>query len=383
MNKWAHNAYAFAVADFKAFFRDKQAMFWTFFFPIMFMMLLGVVFGNAQVIDLKVGVIDQDGTQASAAFAAQIDGLENVKVMWYNASTFDEANASARDALENGDIAVYLIIPPSYGQALASHSSNGTNSSNGTAPVPITVFYANDNTGQGRVALTILAQVIGQVNFAVLNEQPVLVPNPQEVNVSRGRYIDYLVPGIIAMNVMFSGVFNISVVMTSMRQKGILRRLKVTPVPKSAILAALITTRMIIIFVSMAMILAIGILVFGVQLQGSLPFLIVLVIIGSLTFTTFGFAVSAYAKTTESAEAIANTVAMPMMFLGDVFLPVANMPAFIQPIAAALPLSFLGKALREVALQGGGPAEVAVPMIAVIVYGLIGFLIAIRLFRWE
>lgn len=382
MNKWAHNAYAFAVADFKAFFRDKQAMFWTFFFPIMFMMLLGVVFGNAQVIDLKVGVIDQDGTQASAAFAAQIDALENVKVIIYN-GTFDDANASAREALENGDIAVYLIIPQSYGQALASHSSNGTNTSNGTAPVPITVFYANDNTGQGRVALTILAQVIGQVNFAVLNEQPVLVPNPQEVQVSRGRYIDYLVPGIIAMNVMFSGVFNISVVMTSMRQKGILRRLKVTPVPKSAILAALITTRMIIIFVSMAMILAIGILVFGVQLQGSLPFLILLVIIGSLTFTTFGFAVSAYAKTTESAEAIANTVAMPMMFLGDVFLPVANMPVFIQPIAAALPLSFLGKALREVALHGGGPADVVVPMVAVIVYGLIGFLIAIRLFRWE
>jgi ABC-2 type transport system permease protein len=383
MNKWVTNAYAFAIADFKAFFRDKQAMFWTFFFPIMFMLLLGVVFGNAQVIDLKVGVIDQDGTQASAAFAAQIDGLEQVKVVWFNASTFEEANGSARAALDNGDIAVYLIIPRAYGEALASHSSNSSNTTNSSAPVPITVFYANDNTGQGRVALTILSQVIGQVNFAVLNEQPVLFPNPQEIQVSRGRYIDYLVPGIIAMQVMFSGVFNISVVMTSMRQKGILRRLKVTPVPKSAILAALITTRMVVIFVSTAMILAIGILVFGVQLQGSLPFLVLIVIVGSLTFTTFGFAVSAYAKTTESAEAIANTVAMPMMFLGDVFLPVTNMPALIQPIASALPLSFLGKALREVALQGGGPADVVVPMVAVIVYGLIGFFIAIRLFRWE
>jgi ABC-2 type transport system permease protein len=359
-------------------------MFWTFFFPIMFMLLLGVVFGNAQVIDLKIGVIDRDGSPESAAFAAQIDALENVKVVSYNGTTFEESNATARASLDNGDIAVYIVIPANYSQALAaSHASSSNNSSIPPDPVMITVFYANDNTGQGRVALTVLTQVIGQVNFAVLEKKPVLVPDAQQVQVSRGRYIDYLVPGIIAMNVMFSGVFNISVVMTSMRQKGILRRLKVTPVPKSAILAALITTRMIIIFVSMAMILAIGILVFGVQLQGSLPFLIVLVIIGALTFTTFGFAVSAYAKTTESAEAIANTVAMPMMFLGDVFLPVANMPALIQPIAAALPLSFLGKALREVALQGGGPTDVVVPVVAVIVYGLIGFFIAIRLFRWE
>ncbi len=385
MNKWLENASAFAKADFKAFFRDRQAMFWTFFFPIMFMVLLGVVFGNAQVIDLKIGVIDEDGTGASLALADQIDGLENVKIVWYNGTegggtSFEARNASARTALEKGDLAVYMIIPAGYNRTLASHSANGTNA---TGPALLTVYYANDNTGNGRVALTILAQVIGQVNFAVLNEQPVVVANPQEVTVSRGRYIDYLVPGILAMNTMFSGIFSIAVVMTTMRQKGILRRLKVTPVAKSAILAALITTRMLIIFVSMGLILAVGVLAFGVDLQGNLVLLILLVVIGSLTFTTFGFAVSAYAKTVESAESIANTVAMPMMFLGDVFLPVANMPAFIQPVAAALPLSYLGTALRDVALEGKGLLEVLLPVGAVVLYGIIGFLIAMKLFRWE
>lgn len=389
MNKWVQNATAFAIADFKAFFRDRQAMFWTFFFPIMFMVLLGVVFGNAQVIDLKIGVVDEDGSFASQALAQQIDALDNVKVVWFNATSANESNATthaaARQALDKGDIAVYLIIPEGYGQALAAHANqtNNTNSTGGPAPVPIDVFYANDNTGNGRVALTVLAQVIGQVNFAVLHENPVVYANPQQVSVQRGRYIDYLVPGILAMNTMFSGIFSIAVVMTTMRQKGILRRLKVTPVSKSAILAALITTRMIIIFVSMAIILAVGVLAFGVELQGNLMLLILLVVIGSLSFTTFGFAVSAYAKTVESAEAIANTVAMPMMFLGDVFLPVANMPTFIQPIAAALPLSFLGKALREVGLNGAGLFEVLVPVGAVILYGFIGFLIAMKLFKWE
>ncbi len=385
MNKWVQNATAFAVADLKAFFRDRQAMFWTFFFPIMFMVLLGVVFGNAQVIDLKVGVIDEDGSLASQEFAQQLDGLDNMKTVPFSAisdtaASFEARNASARAALENGDLAVYLVIPRGYGAALEDRFINGSNS---TAQVNITVFYANDNTGNGQVAVTILSQIIGGINFAALHAQPVILSSAQEIQVSRGRYIDYLVPGILAMNTMFSGIFSIAVVMTTMRQKGILRRLKVTPVSKSAILAALITTRMLIIFVSMALILAVGVLGFGVQLQGNLFFLILLVILGSLTFTTFGFAVSAYAKTVESAEAMANTVAMPMMFLGDVFLPVAQMPAFIQPIAAALPLSYLGTALRDVGLKGDGLLDVAFPVLMVIAYGIIGFLIAMKLFKWE
>jgi ABC-2 type transport system permease protein len=381
MNKWISNAYAFAVADFKAFFRDRQAMFWTFFFPIMFMVLLGVVFGNAQVIDLKVGVIDDDHTFASAALISQIDGLEHMEVIWFNSTDGSNASAmaAARAALDKGDLAIYLVLPHGYQDTVVAAANN----SSSTPAINIPVYFAKDNTGNGQVALTILSTVIGQVNFAVLNEHPVVGLVGQEVQVSRGRYIDYLVPGILAMNIMFSGIFNLAVVMTSMRQKGILRRLKVTPVPKSAILAALITTRMIIIFVSMLLILAVGVFMFGVEFRGNFALLVLLVVVGSLSFTTFGFAVSAYAKTVESAESIANVVAMPMMFMGDVFLPVANMPAFIQPIASALPLSFLGKGMREVALNGGGIVEVAVPLLAVVAYGLVGFVIAIKLFKWE
>lgn len=376
MNKWLNNAGKFAIADLKAFKRDGQALFWTFFFPIMFMGLLGVVFGNAQVIDLKVGVVNEDGSPASVQLANTIDGLDHVQVVWYNGT---DPNATALAALKNGDLAAYIVIPANYSATLAAYANNSTS---GTQLV-IPVYFAQDNTGSGGVAYSIVSEVLNHLSFAIAGQQPVLTPGAESITVNRGRYIDYLVPGILAMNAMFSGVFNIAVVMTTMRQKGILRRLKVTPVSKSAILAAMITTRMLIIFISMAMILGIGVFAFGVQLQGNMALLVFVVIIGSLAFTTFGFAVSAYAKTVESAEAIANTVAMPMMFLGDVFLPVANMPAFIQPIAGALPLSYLGKALREVALQGHGLLEIAVPLGAVVLYGLVGFAIAIKLFRWE
>ncbi|HKZ59994.1 MAG TPA: ABC transporter permease [Candidatus Thermoplasmatota archaeon] len=374
-NRWLRNATAFARADFRAFLRNREAVFWTFFFPIFFMVLLGLVFGNAQVIDLKVGVVNADSGEASANLTQLIDGAPNVRVEQF------AANESAAAALTNGDINVYLVIPADYTARVAS--SQSPNGSNGTPPAVLDVYFAADTTGNGRVALTVVVQILSGVNNALVQTNPVLVPNPHEVQVTKGRYIDYLVPGIIGMTLMFNGVFAIAGVMTTMRQKGILRRLKVTPVSKSAILAALITTRMVITFLGVLLILLVGVVGFGVSLQGNPIILVGLIILGSLSFTTFGFAVSSYAKTIESAESMANVVTMPMMFLGDVFLPVALMPAFMQPIAGALPLRYLTEALRDVGLNGAGLVEIVWPVLGVLVWGTAGFFLAVYLFRWE
>ena len=374
-NRWLRNATAFARADFRAFLRNREAVFWTFFFPIFFMVLLGLVFGNAQVIDLKVGVVNADSGEASANLTQLIDGAPNVRVEQF------AANESAAAALTNGDINVYLVIPADYTARIAS--SQSSNGSNGTGPAVLDVYFAADTTGNGRVALTVVVQILSGVNNALVQTNPVLVPNPHEVQVTKGRYIDYLVPGIIGMTLMFNGVFAIAGVMTTMRQKGILRRLKVTPVSKSAILAALITTRMVITFLGVLLILLVGVVGFGVSLQGNPIILVGLIILGSLSFTTFGFAVSSYAKTIESAESMANVVTMPMMFLGDVFLPVALMPAFMQPIAGALPLRYLTEALRDVGLNGAGLVEIVWPVLGVLVWGTAGFFLAVYLFRWE
>lgn len=375
MNLWLQGATAFAVADLKEIFRDRQAMFWTFFFPIMFMVLLGLVFGNAQVIDLQIGIVDEDQGPASGALITQIDDLDNVQVQ--NFTSREEALA----AVGKGDLAVFLVIPAGYGDTLAAHQQ--PNATNATGKAVLTVYFANDTSGNGAVAFTVLNQVISQVNAAVLRQEPVVVASPQEVQVSGGRYIDYLMPGIIGMVLMFNGVFAIAGVMTTMRQKGILRRLKVTPVGKSAILAALITTRMLVTFLGILLIIAVGVFGFGVEMHGNPAITLSLVVVGSLSFTTFGFAVSSYAKTLESAEGLANVVTMPMMFLGDVFLPVALMPDFIRPFAEALPLRYLNEALREVILNGGGLIEVLLPIAGVAVWGGAGFVLAVALFKWD
>lgn len=374
-NRWLKNATAFARADFKSYLRNREALFWTFFFPIFFMVLLGLVFGNAQVIDLKVGVVNGDGGPDGANLTKLIDDTSNVRV-----ETF-ATNQSAAAALTNGDINVYIQIPADYTARIAS--SQSSNNSSAVVPAVLDVYFAADTTGNGRVALTVVIQILSGVNNALVHTSPVLVPSPHEVTVTKGRYIDYLVPGIIGMTLMFNGVFAIAGVMTTMREKGILRRLKVTPVSRSAILAALITTRMIITFLGVLLILLVGIVGFGVALQGNPLILVFLIVLGSLSFTTFGFAVSSYAKTIESAESMANVVTMPMMFLGDVFLPVSLMPAFMQPIAGALPLRYLTEALRDVGLHGAGLFEIVWPVLGVFVWGTFGFFLAVYLFRWE
>ena len=190
MNKWLENATAFAVADLKAFRRDGQAMFWTFFFPIMFMVLLGLVFGNAQVIDLKVGILDDDHTPAALQFGTQLDGLPNVQTVWFNASDpggTDARNQSVKDALINGDVSVYVVIPSGYSAVLIDHFLNGDNA---TSHVNISLFWAMDNSGNGQVAKLVLQQYISEINFASMNETRVVLTGDQAVQVTRGRYID-------------------------------------------------------------------------------------------------------------------------------------------------------------------------------------------------
>jgi ABC-2 type transport system permease protein len=375
LNLWLQGATAFAEADLKEIFRDRQAMFWTFFFPIMFMVLLGLVFGNAQVIDLKVGVINNDDGPLGAGLTEQLDGLDNVKVE--NFTSQGEAMA----ALEKGDLAVFIVIPHNYTQVVSSVDPQ--NITNATATTTVAVFYADDTAGNGAVASIVLDRVFGGVNAVVTQQKVIIGTEPNEVQVSGGRYIDYLMPGIIGMVLMFNGVFAIAGVMTTMRQKGILRRLKVTPVGKSAILAALITTRMIVTFMGVLLIIAVGIFGFGVQMHGNPLVTLSLVVVGSLSFTTFGFAVSSYAKTLESAEGLANVVTMPMMFLGDVFLPVALMPDFIRPFAEALPLRYLNEALRGVIINGLGFLDIVASLAGVAVWGALGFILAVMLFKWD
>ncbi len=205
---------------------------------------------------------------------------------------------------------------------------------------------------------------------------------PEEVGKKPASGIDALLPGILAMTIMQLGLFS-ALPFIVMREKGILKRLRATPLPRATIIGSQVTQRVCIAFLQTAMILIFGTLFFHFHMQGSWIALAGLVIFGVLTFICIGAVLSSVAKTQETGVSMVQLINFPMMFLSGFFFPVELLPAFMQPVVKIIPATYLADMLRAVMVGSPLKHSLAVEMGMLGAWLLGGFLIAVKKFRWE
>ena len=345
-----HSLRELVKADFRMFLRDKDSLFWTFFFPIFFMGILGAVFGNLGKVTFTLGVVNLDGSQSSSEL---VDASHEQGIFQIQSLDNDDINQS----FKNGEVDLVLVIPAGFGESFnESISGIGTEPQPGPATV---YFYSSRSTsGQSETALSIGSQTVSEYNKQIIQNitqvSDVVVSSNNKVFSLDLRYIDFLAPGIVALSIMSTGVFSIVTILTTMREKHILRRIQATPLHPATLIAGLIVTRLVVALIQTAFILIIAVALFGVQIRGNFLHMLVMIIVGALGFVTIGFAISSYARTSESAYAVSNVVIMPMFFLGDTFIPISIMPSYMQPIAKAMPLSYLSDGLRSIMIFDSG-----------------------------
>jgi ABC-2 type transport system permease protein len=197
------------------------------------------------------------------------------------------------------------------------------------------------------------------------------------------KYIDFLVPGIVAMMIMSNNLNGVAGQIASWRERGILRRMQSTPLSASTFIAAQITARLMLNGLQAVIVLLVGSLIFGTQVNGSWALLLLFVVLGTLAFMAIGFIVAGLAKTPESAGPIAGFISFPLLFLGGVFFPIKNMPEFLQPIIKLIPITHLTNALRQV-MNVGADLTTLWPE-ATILGGwlIVAFVVASFTFKWE
>jgi ABC-2 type transport system permease protein len=197
------------------------------------------------------------------------------------------------------------------------------------------------------------------------------------------RYIDFLVPGLLGMNLMGSGIWGVGFAIVDARKKRLLKRLIATPMSRAQYLASFVLSRLTLLVIEVGLLLGFGVLVFGVPLRGSMLLLLLLCVLSSLSFTSLGLLVASRAQTMEGASGLMNLVMLPMWIFSGVFFSASRFPEQIQPLIQALPLTAVIDALRGTILRGAGWQEVA-PEIAVVLLWMVGsFLLALKLFRWR
>jgi ABC-2 type transport system permease protein len=352
--------------EFKMTRREREALFWLFIFPIVLMLILGFVFGSSGDIKLEVGVVDLDDSQVSQAI---VQALESIDAIVVTEGSEDEERA----ALKDDDRSAVIIIDKGFGDKVLQGQVG-----------EITMIVNQSDVTTAQITSSTVRGIIDKIGQRMADAPEMITVNEeQESDVEDFDYVDFMVPGVLGVVIMFGGIFGYSEEVAVRREKGILRRVKVSPISLPTFLGAGMSMVVIMALVQAVILLIVGTLVFSVKINGNYFYMAILVIIGAASFVALGFMISSLAKNSKSATLAANAIALPMMFLSGIFFSVEWVPAALGVIARMLPLYYLGDALREVMINAASLADVWIDLVVLIGFGLVCFVIAVRFFRWE
>jgi ABC-2 type transport system permease protein len=360
--------WALFVASSKMFVRNRAAVFFSLFLPLIIMLIFGVLNFEGST-EIQLGVADEADNEASAALLDRLGEHE------YLVLVEGERDAELAE-LEEGDRDFVLVIPTGW-SAPAPGSASG-----------LVAYASSADPAQQQVGQGLLQQAVGQALFAPGGGGGgggVGFAAPLEFESVESRdlgYIDFLVPGIVGMTIMQLGLFGVAFGFVQLKRTGALRRLFATPTSPAYFLSAQVLSRLIIGVVQVAILFGVGIW-FGLQMFGDYLSLLVIVLIGSAIFLAVGFAIAGWAKNEDQAAPVANLVSLPMMFLSGVFFPREAMPDFLASITQFMPLTYVNEALRAVVNEGAGLLSLGPQLLGMAVWMVITFVLAVRMFRWE
>jgi ABC-2 type transport system permease protein len=348
------------VLFFKHYFRDRSSVFWGMVFPLLLMVLIGLAFGRGENIFFRVGLVDEGGGPVTQGLRR---GLAEVPVFRL---TEEESRTTALAVLRRGGRTLVVVVP-----RLGSGE-------------PIRVYYDQARVQDSRTALVILERFIAEANLRLAGVQPVLRVESTGVAAARQvRFFDFLLPGILAMTVMNSGLNGLTWVITEYRQRLVLKRVLATPVHPLVFLGGLIARYAATNLVQLAVIVVVAVGIFHATIVGNLLILTALAMVGALVFVGMGIAISTVSRTPESANLFGSALSFPMMFLAGTFWPREFMPAFLQPVISILPLTPLVEVMRAVSARGEAVGPYLTGLLYLGAWGVVAFILAAWRFRWE
>lgn len=331
------------LVRFREFVREPEALFWVFIFPVLLAAGLGLAFRNRPADVLQVGAVTP-----RIANSLRRDKLLDVREL--------DARA-ALEALRAGKVA--LVAEPGAGD---------------------TVVYRYDDTNpEGRTARMLADRAIqiagGRTDPVVSSDSLMREPG--------SRYIDFLLPGLLGMNLMGSSIWGLAFGVVDARRKKLLKRLIATPMPRHEYLLAFLLSRLVMLVVEVGVLLGFGMLVFHVPLRGSPASFAVLCVTASLSFSSLGLLIASRARTIEAVSGLTNSVMMPMWIVSGVFFSSQRFPDMLQPVIRALPLTAIIDALRANMLQGARLGQLWPELAVLGAWMLLSFSLALRIFRWK
>ncbi|MCZ6597702.1 MAG: ABC transporter permease [Planctomycetota bacterium] len=335
------------------FLREPEALFWVFVFPLILAAVLGFAFRDTGAAESRVAVLAaSESDKAAAELVATLEGVEHLEVELV--TNREEALLGLRNG--SYDVIVHPGEPPTLRLDPTRPPSEAAK-----LRIELALRAGGDPQDGERESLYVV----------------------EEVKEKGARYVDFLFPGLLGLNLMGTGMWSVGFAVADMRQRKVLKRMLVTPMRRSSFLLSFFLSRLAFFLLEVIVLVAFGVWVLGVPFRTGLGGFLALCVVGAFIFSGLGLLTTARAKTIEGASGLMNFVMMPMWLASGVFFSYERFPDAIQPLLRVLPLSALNDALRAMMLDGEGLAGIWTELAIQLAWGGIAFFLALRIFRWE
>ena len=361
-------------ASFKMFYRDKSTIFWTIAFPCIMILLFGAIFSQTdskytlriQNLDLK-----EDGTPNywSKFFIDRLNetGMFNIEML--------DKDINATEYAIKKQLSYLIIFPENFTRKVNISLATG-----GAVNASITFIYDPSQTTATTV-LGVVDGIVNEMNLRFAGGSHYLTVSEKTITPERMEYVDFFIPGIIAVTVMTTSLFGAIEVNTKYKKNGILRRLAATPLSRIEWIMSKSLFRIVLCFLATAIILGLGKFAFNVTLTLD-AISITMIIATSLMFSGIGMIISRAVKEVEAASAAANVIMFPMMFLSGAYFPIDFMPEFLRVVARVLPLTYVNDGLRA-AMIFGNFDQALFNTALIVVLGVICIIVGAAVTKWE
>jgi ABC-2 type transport system permease protein len=344
-----HAVTQLALARTRELLREPEAVFWVFVFPIVFSLALALAFRSEPPEPIKIGVLVDEPPGAADPLAADLVARRLAAGGELAPELVGETEAS--NALRSGKLPLVVVR---------------------LEPLELWLDPARAEAREARLAVEL-----------ALSERTRATPAIRESKEKGARYIDFFVPGLLGMNLMGTGMWAIGFSLVQQRQGGLLKRFVASPMKRWQFLVAQILSRLIFLAAESSVLLSFAHFLLGVPIRGALALLALVAVLGAMTFVGLGLLIAARPKTIEGVSGLMNLIMVPMWVGSGIFFSTERFPDAMQPFVQALPLTGLNDALRAVMLDGAGFAALAPELGLMALWGVVSFLGALKLFRWQ
>ena len=370
MMRW-HAFIQLFVSRLREFYREPEVLFWVYGFPVLLAVGLGIAFWSREPEPPEVDLMLVSSLQGAVAELAERLKADGIRVQLH-------PEVACRQRYRTGKSSLCVVTMPDGVQYIYDSARAESLLARARVEVVVQNWKAGvkvEKTGENLDKLSDVRHFQSGGNKWQTADELTREPG--------NRYIDFLMPGLMGMNLMGGGLWGVGFVIVDLRVRKLLKRLLATPMRRGDFLLSILTSRMVVMVPEMTLLLLVGSWGFGMPLQGSLLVVIMLILLGSMAFSGIGLLVASRTNKTETVSGLMNLVMLPMWLLSGTFFSSKRFPDAMQPVIQALPLTQLNDALREVILEGASLGQVAWRMAILAGWAVVCFLLALKWFRWQ